>query len=201
MAVNWRSGRLEVGKLRHRIDIVKVSPVQDSTGGINFSVGVVYANVWASVEAIGGEETMAAQSEVSVVTHQIVIRYIGGAPSWQPDFVYTAGMLLKDRNGYLQQVQAPGGSSLAVEPTWNQTEGMFTEDGDPSIQTFTYLNLGPAPAYTGVTAAMQVFFQGRQFQIKSVLNPDERNKMLCLMAVEINDSRQQLQNNQPGGLG
>jgi hypothetical protein len=34
-----------------------------------------------------------------------------------------------------------------------------------------------------------------------VFNPDERNKMLVLMCTEINDSRQQLQNNQPGGLG
>jgi head-tail adaptor len=99
MAVNWKSGRLEAGKLRHRIDIVKVSPLQDSTGGVNFSVDVVYANVWASVEAAGGSETMGAQSEVSVVTHQIVIRYIRGAPSWQPNFSYPAGGLVKDSGG------------------------------------------------------------------------------------------------------
>ena len=202
MALNWKSGRLQAGKLRHRIDIVKVSPVQDSTGGVNFSVGIVYANVWASVETLSGMETFGAQSMVSAVSHQIIIRYIAGAPGYVIGQTYAAGQLTKDINGYLQQVQAPGGiATITDNDSWNETEGMYTEDGNPSIGTFTWLNLGPAPPYTGVTSAMQVWFQGRQFQITSVFNPDERNKMLCLMCTEINDSRQQLQNNQPGGLG
>ncbi len=202
MALNWKSGRLQAGKLRHRIDIVKVSPVQDSTGGVNFSVGIVYANVWASVETLSGMETFGAQSMVSAVSHQIIIRYIASAPGYVIGQTYAAGQLTKDINGYLQQVQAPGGiATITDNDSWNETEGMYTEDGNPSIGTFTWLNLGPAPPYTGVTSAMQVWFQGRQFQITSVFNPDERNKMLCLMCTEINDSRQQLQNNQPGGLG
>lgn len=202
MALNWKSGRLQAGKLRHRIDIVKVSPVQDSTGGVNFSVGIVYANVWASVETLSGMETFGAQSMVSAVSHQIIIRYIAGAPGYVIGQTYAAGQLTKDINGYLQQVQAPGGiATITDNDSWNETEGMYTEDGNPSIGTFTWLNLGPAPPYTGVTSAMQIWFQGRQFQITSVFNPDERNKMLCLMCTEINDSRQQLQNNQPGGLG
>ncbi len=202
MALNWKSGRLQAGKLRHRIDIVKVSPVQDSTGGVNFSVGIVYANVWASVETLSGMETFGAQSMVSAVSHQIIIRYIAGAPGYVIGQTYAAGQLTKDINGYLQQVQAPGGiATITDNDSWNETEGMYTEDGNPSIGTFTWLNLGLAPPYTGVTSAMQIWFQGRQFQITSVFNPDERNKMLCLMCTEINDSRQQLQNNQPGGLG
>ncbi len=202
MALDWKSGRLQAGKLRHRIDIVKVSPVQDSTGGVNFSVGIVYANVWASVETLSGMETFGAQSMVSAVSHQIIIRYIAGAPGYVIGQTYAAGQLTKDINGYLQQVQAPGGiATITDNDSWNETEGMYTEDGNPSIGTFTWLNLGLAPPYTGVTSAMQVWFQGRQFQITSVFNPDERNKMLCLMCTEINDSRQQLQNNQPGGLG
>lgn len=202
MALDWKSGRLQAGKLRHRIDIVKVSPVQDSTGGVNFSVGIVYANVWASVETLSGMETFGAQSMVSAVSHQIIIRYIAGAPGYVIGQTYAAGQLTKDINGYLQQVQAPGGiATITDNDSWNETEGMYTEDGNPSIGTFTWLNLGPAPPYTGVTSAMQIWFQGRQFQITSVFNPDERNKMLCLMCTEINDSRQQLQNNQPGGLG
>ncbi len=202
MALNWKSGQLQAGKLRHRIDIVKVSPVQDSTGGVNFSVGIVYANVWASVETLSGMETFGAQSMVSAVSHQIIIRYIAGAPGYVIGQTYAAGQLTKDINGYLQQVQAPGGiATITDNDSWNETEGMYTEDGNPSIGTFTWLNLGPAPPYTGVTSAMQIWFQGRQFQITSVFNPDERNKMLCLMCTEINDSRQQLQNNQPGGLG
>ena len=38
---------------------------------------------------------------------------------------------------------------------------------------------------------MQIVFQGRMFEIKNVLNPDERNKMLCLLCTEIGDSRLQ----------
>ncbi len=196
--INWKNGRLESGKLRHRIDLVKVSPVQDSTGSINFSSGLVYSNVWASVEALSGEEALGGQAEMSTVSWQVVIRYIAGAPSWQPCTFYKAGSLVKDLGGYLQQATVDLTSS-AVAPTWNETEGMFTEDGNPSLDGL-WLNLGIAPPYTGVTAAMQVWWQGRQFQIKSVLNPDGRNKLLALMCVEIDDSRMQLQNNQPKGL-
>lgn len=46
---------------------------------------------------------------------------------------------------------------------------------------------------------MQVWFKGRQFQIQSILNPDERNKTLFLLCVEINQSTQQA-TNQPGDL-
>jgi SPP1 family predicted phage head-tail adaptor len=42
-----------------------------------------------------------------------------------------------------------------------------------------------------VTADMQVEFQGRRFQIEAVLNPDERNKMLQLLCIEVNDSLQE----------
>lgn len=197
MALNWKSGRLQAGKLRHRIDIVIPSPFQDSTGGINLSVDIVYANVWASVEALSGRETLVMESQASMVSHQILIRYIGAAPSWQAENDYPATALVLDSNGYLEQAQASGVSGPVV-PVWNTTQGGFTEDGDPSTG-FAWKNLGPAPPYTGVTAAMQVWFQGRQFQITSVMNPDERNKMLCLSCTEINDSRQQI-TSQPGDL-
>jgi head-tail adaptor len=197
MAIRWQSGRLQAGKLRHRIDIVKVSNVQDSTGGFNLSVDVIYANVWASVEALSGRETLVLESQASMVSHQVLIRYIGNAPDWQADTEYAAGALCEDENGNLQQAQV-GGLSGADAPTWNQTAGGFTSDGDPSTG-IEWKNLGVAPPYTGVTAALQVWFQGRQFQITSVQNPDERNKMLALMCLEINDSRQQI-TQQPGDL-
>lgn len=200
MAYNWKNGRLAAGVLRHRIDIVTVSPVQDSAGGIDLNVNVIYANVWASVEAMTGTESFAAGAQNTVVTHQVVIRYIGAAPSWQSGYDYLPGALVKDSNGYLQQAQEPGGISDADAPTWNQTEGDETTDGNPSINTFAWLNLGVAPPRTGVTSTMQVWFGDRQFQITSVQNPDERTKMLCLSCYEINDSRQQSTSAQPGGL-
>jgi SPP1 family predicted phage head-tail adaptor len=43
-----------------------------------------------------------------------------------------------------------------------------------------------------ITAAMQVVFGSRKFQIVSVENPDERPKKLVLRCIEINDSREQI---------
>lgn len=195
--IQKRTPYLFAGRLRHRIDIVNVSRVQDSTGGQNLSLDVVYANVWASIEALSGTEKFAAHEFVSQASHQVVIRYIKGAPQWTPVFDYAGGALIKDTNGNLQQAQG-GGLSGAVAPTWNQVTGGFTEDGDPSTGVL-WKNLGVAPVRTGVNAGQRVWFQGRQFEIEAVLNPDERTKMLVLLCIEINDSNQQI-TNQPGGL-
>jgi len=138
-------------------------------------------------------ETFAANTQVSASSHQIIIRYIAAAPSWQANYLYPAGTLVRDNAGYLQQAQTPGFTSSAIAPTWNETEGMYTEDGDPSLGG-TWLNLGVAPPATGITSAMEVLFQGRLFEVKNVLNPDEKNKMLCLMCTEIADSKLQSPN-------
>lgn len=189
MAMNWKNGRLQAAKLRHRIDLVTVNPAQDSTGGFDLSQDLVYANVWASVEPLTGSETLSAGSQMSVSSFQVVIRYIGAAPSWLALYDYRAGQLVKDPLGYLQQAQAPGLSGTTT-PTWNETAGGFTSDGDPSTGV-TWKNLGLAPPNSGVTSAMQMWWQGRQFQVTNVQNPDGRSKMLCLTVVEINDSTQQ----------
>lgn len=187
--VQRRTPVLFAGRLRNKINICKVSPVQDQSGGTSLNVNILFANVWASVEATGGNEQLAAGSEMSTVTHQIVIRYIGAAPSWLALTNYLPTALVKDSNGNMQQPQGAGLSG-AVVPVWNPTQGQTTQDGDPSTG-ITWLNLGPAGQRSAVTSAMQVQFQTRQFQILDVQNPDERNKMQVLMCVEINDSTQQ----------
>jgi hypothetical protein len=48
---------------------------------------------------------------------------------------------------------------------------------------------------------MEVLFQGRLFEVKNVLNPDEKNKMLCLMCTEIADSKLQSPNVPSTDLG
>jgi head-tail adaptor len=159
-------------------------------GGTNLSADVLYANVWASVEALSGTDKFAAHEFVSEVSHQVVIRYIRAAPSWLASTQYLAGALVVDTNGYLQQAQSGGGLSGATTPSWSQLLGGLTEDGDPSTG-ITWKNLGPAPTRSGITAQMQVWLNGRQFQIQAVQNPDERNKMLLLQCIEINDSQQQ----------
>lgn len=192
MQVSRRSPTLNTGRLRNRISIVRVSPQQDSTGGTSLSVDVLYASVWASIEAQSGGDSANAQGGfVSKVTHQVVIRYIGAAPSWLALTNYLGNALVKDSNGYLQQAQSSGGLSGATAPTWNQVQGGFTQDGDPSTG-IQWKNVGVAPVRTGVKASMQVWFNGRQFQIESVQNPDERTKMLILQCSEVNDSEQQI---------
>jgi head-tail adaptor len=180
---------LFAGRLRHKIDIVNVSSVQDSTGGQSLSANVVYANVWASIEALTGTEKFAAHEFVSQVSHQCVIRWIGPAPSWVALNDYPGSFLIVDANRNFQQAQTPGGLSGAVAPVWNTTPGGFTSDGDPSTG-LTWKNLGPAGQRTGVNSGMQIWFQGRTFQVEAVLNADERNKSLILLCIEINDSLQ-----------
>ena len=126
--IQRRTPTLYAGRLRHKIDIVHPSDQQDSTGGFDISQNTIYANVWASVEALSGTDKFAAHEFISQVSHQVVIRYL-----------------------------------------------------------------------PGINSGMQVWFGGRQFQIEAVLNPDERNKTLILLCIEINDSLQQ-HPNQPGGL-
>lgn len=189
ITVQKRTATLFAGRLRHRISLVTTSPVQDSTGGTDLNETLLWATVWASVEALQGDETFVAQEQTSKVTHQIVIRYIGAAPSWQPAANYLSNATVVDSNGNLQ-IAIGGGTSGAVAPTWNTGLYGFTSDGDPSTGV-TWKNLGPAPARSGVNAAMQVVWQGRKFQITAVMNPDGRKKFLVLMVVEINDSNQQ----------
>jgi head-tail adaptor len=176
---------------------------QDSTGGFDLNNVVVFATVWATVEALNGMEQFATESQVSKVTHQIVLRYIRQAPSWQPDTQYLTGALVIDSNGNLQQAQAGGLSgALLPGPTWATGLYAYTSDGDPSLG-LSWQNKGVASNETGVNASMQVVWGTRKFQITAVLNPDGRNKMLVLLADEINDSTQQnpLIGGVTGGVG
>lgn len=70
--------RIRAGELRHRIQLVKPTLVQDASGGIEEDQASVTATVWASVEALTGRELYAAQQKVSEVTHKITIRYMSG---------------------------------------------------------------------------------------------------------------------------
>lgn len=55
----------------------------------------------------------------------------------------------------------------------------------------------PRSSAPPITANMQVWFNTRQFQIESVLNPDERKKVLCLLCLELDDSQNQATASQP----
>jgi head-tail adaptor len=194
-AVQRLSPTLNVGRLRHRVSIVRTANTQDSAGGQSLSNVVLYANVWATIEALNGNESFAAKEFMSKSSHYVLIRYIGAAPSWLAGQQYLSGALVKDSNNNLQQSQTPTATSGAQPPTW--ATGLNSTTTDSGI---TWKNVGPAPERTGVTAAMQVYFRGRLFQIESVLNPNEQNKMLVLLCTEINDS-QQLSANPGAAIG
>lgn len=187
--IQHRTPTLQAGKLRHRISIVANNPTQDSTGGFNLDTTTLYAERWATVEALTGLEQYATDSQVSKATYQIVIRYIKAAPGWQPNTNYLTGALVNDAAGNLQ-VAVYGGLSGATAPAWAAGLYAFTSDGDPSTG-LQWQNLGPCPVRSGVNAAMQIVWQGRKFQITAVLNPDGRSKVLVILADEINDSNQQ----------
>jgi len=70
--------RIEAGKLRHRVQLVQPTLVQDASGGIEEDQASIFATVWASIEALSGRELYAAQQKVSDVTHKITMRYMAG---------------------------------------------------------------------------------------------------------------------------
>jgi SPP1 family predicted phage head-tail adaptor len=72
---------LQVGKMRQRISLLTPSNVQDELGGTTLSGWTVFAEVWASIEAVNGNEKFAAGEYVSTSTHRIVIRYQDGITS------------------------------------------------------------------------------------------------------------------------
>jgi SPP1 family predicted phage head-tail adaptor len=81
---------------------MQVSSAQDSMGGQNINTNVLFANVWASVEALNGTDKFAAHEFVAEVSHQIVIRYrccvLAGMQVW-----------FKGRQLQIQAVQNPDG--------------------------------------------------------------------------------------------
>mgnify|MGYP005818458683 CR=1 FL=1 len=179
-----RTPTLNAGRLRHRIQIVRTRPVQDDAGGFDLGNTVLFANRWASVEAVSGAENRAAGQEISTVLYAVVIRWIGPAPNWHPDTDYTTGQRVLDSNGNLQQAKSDGTSADTAPAPWANTPGDTTTEttGLPWLCLGPPLKLG-----TGVNADMQVIFKDRRFQIEAVLNPDGRNKMLRLICLEIND--------------
>lgn len=70
--------RINIGKLRHRIQLVKpYGAAQDSTGGLALASTSPVVTLWGSVDAITATEGLANDAFVSTVTHRIVIRYRG----------------------------------------------------------------------------------------------------------------------------
>jgi len=61
------STRISAGKLRTIVQILQPTNSQDSTGGSSLASYTIFASVWGSITPLNGAETLAAQSDVSVV--------------------------------------------------------------------------------------------------------------------------------------
>jgi SPP1 family predicted phage head-tail adaptor len=118
------SNKLQAGKLRHRIQIVRANGNVDTFGGVpqDLADWQVLHNAWADIKTMNGRDLLVADQFMSQVNLQVTIRY-------QPD----------------------------------------------------------------IDASCRVWFNKKTFQITAVVNPDQRTKMLVLLCVEINDSKQQVQ--------
>ena len=117
------TNKIQAGKLRHRVQIVKATGTQDSMGGVPQDLvdWTVLHNCWAGIDTLNGRDMLTSDQFMSEVNLQVTVRF-------QPD----------------------------------------------------------------IDASCRVWFNKRTFQITAVVNPDQRTKMLVLLCVEINDSKQQV---------
>lgn len=75
---------MEAGKLRHRVTIERLTPLEDSAGPMRDAQGetvrawLPIATVWASIEPLSVREFIAAAATQSQVTTRITIRYRDG---------------------------------------------------------------------------------------------------------------------------
>lgn len=70
--------QIQAGQLRHRLDIIAPTLVQDTFGGTDIDQENVVATIWGYVESLTGRELEAAQQIVAQVTHKITIRWMDG---------------------------------------------------------------------------------------------------------------------------
>lgn len=96
------STRIAAGKLRQRIQILKSTGTQDSTGGTSLADYTTLATVWASVEPLSGSETLAADAQTSVGRFQIQMRYMDGITS-------ALQVLFQGRKFQVENVSNPDG--------------------------------------------------------------------------------------------
>ncbi len=69
------SNRLQAGKLRHRIQIVRPDGVQDSMGSIPATEMSVVCTCWARIDTLTGRDMLVSDQFMSQVNLQVTIRW------------------------------------------------------------------------------------------------------------------------------
>lgn len=65
------------------------------------------------------------------------------------------------------------------------------------VTHFVYIRHPRSAVPGGITSNMMVQFNGRQFQVEGVMDPNEKKKVLCITVIEIDDSVNQSAGSQP----
>lgn len=65
---------MNIGKLRHRIELQSYTTTTDAVGQ-QVKSWVTYDTVWAWIRPLSGKEIMNAQQAVAEITHKVTIRY------------------------------------------------------------------------------------------------------------------------------
>jgi len=66
---------MQAGKLRHRVELQRVTNSQDPQSGANIETWQLFATVWASIEPLSARDFIAAQAAQNQISARAVIRY------------------------------------------------------------------------------------------------------------------------------
>ena len=66
---------MNIGDLKHRVDIIAQTRVADGMGGFTMTDSTIASSVAAAIWPVSANEIVQAQAPVMIVTHRIRIRY------------------------------------------------------------------------------------------------------------------------------
>lgn len=102
---------MQAAKLRHRITIETLVPVQNTTTGAVVDTWTTFATVWASIEPLSVREFIAAQATQSKVSARITLRHLAGVlPSMRVvhgSTVYNIEGVLPDKKSGKEMMTLP----------------------------------------------------------------------------------------------
>jgi SPP1 family predicted phage head-tail adaptor len=102
---------MQAGKLRHRVTVQRLTPVQDPLTGVVSDTWTDHATVWASIEPLSAREFLQAAALASLVVARIRIRNLSGVmPSMRivhGERTYNIEGVLADRDSGAEYLTLP----------------------------------------------------------------------------------------------
>ena len=103
---------MNIGALRHRVNISTVTPTQDAYGGVHTATTTPFVTVWGEVQDLSGRELYAAEELHSQITTKITVRFY---PGIGPAMVASVAMDQKTRTFDILSVTDPDGRRVMLE--------------------------------------------------------------------------------------